>query len=575
MTRDPNPRPSIDDDTLAQLVREVADSWTMPPVRLDQPAWRDRVRSPRTRRAAAARGWLGRLGQAATAAVALTVGAAVLGVWLSSPGGQAGLSPSPSSGRTPVTGSPSASQLPKLLVQGSLPEPLTVAVQLNQGGFALADLATGTLGSPMAQGVWGTQVRRASDGTFFCLCVTADQYVRGQATHAVVALDRFDSAGRSVSRVEVANVTGTPDPRDPTTFENPQNVATWTSFSADGRYAYVGWSARAHPVWHAGFAAVDLQANAVIQRLALADRSDGAGDSRTYADAPRAFSSLGSDRVVLSQSWYRWSPAASANATYHFATDAWTGRVVAGSLRSVTPMEAAGGCGETIDQAGALPSGAWWLACSTSASGSVVLRRVDADGVVSGNGDVSGSGIDGQTSVLSKDGAALYLWSPVSLTMTRVDLATGSTTTGQAPKPAAAAADPLTALGRWLAPPAAAKVLLSAGLAISPDGTRLYALGIVGDPGSAEGAGSAGVLVFDAASLAPLGRWAPTADFVSIAVSADGRFVYAAGGPDFGADGHETGQDASITVFDADGNVRLVAGQLGSATVTFPTTAIR
>jgi hypothetical protein len=87
--------------------------------------------------------------------------------------------------------------------------------------------------------------------------------------------------------------------------------------------------------------------------------------------------------------------------------------------------------------------------------------------------------------------------------------------------------------------------------------------------------GSAGVFVFDATSLAPIGHWAPTADFVSIAISRDGRSVYAAGAPDTGADGRDTGQPSSITVFDAaDGTVRLVAGQLGQSTLTFPSSLL-
>jgi len=71
MTRDPR-FPGYDDATIEQLVRDVAGEWNMPPVRLDAPGWRERVRSSRTRRLAAAGGWFGRIGQAATAAIALT-----------------------------------------------------------------------------------------------------------------------------------------------------------------------------------------------------------------------------------------------------------------------------------------------------------------------------------------------------------------------------------------------------------------------------------------------------------------------------------------------------------------------
>jgi DNA-binding beta-propeller fold protein YncE len=163
----------------------------------------------------------------------------------------------------------------------------------------------------------------------------------------------------------------------------------------------------------------------------------------------------------------------------------------------------------------------------------------------------------------------------MSLVLTRVDLATGELTTGTG-QVALAADDPLAALGRWLTPSAAAKVLLSSGIALSPDGTRIYALGIASGGSADRLPGSAGLFVFDTASLAQVDHWNATADFVSIAVSADGKFVYAAGSPEMGADGSSTTQAASITVFDAtDGSVRLLAGQLGHGFILFPSTILR
>jgi hypothetical protein len=88
--------------------------------------------------------------------------------------------------------------------------------------------------------------------------------------------------------------------------------------------------------------------------------------------------------------------------------------------------------------------------------------------------------------------------------------------------------------------------------------------------------GSAGVFAFDAATLEPVGHWPPLADLMSIAVSADGRFVYAAAMAGFDAEGNEAPYGASITVYDvADGSVRLVAGQLGTAELLFPGATVR
>ncbi len=111
-------------------------------------------------------------------------------------------------------------------------------------------------------------------------------------------------------------------------------------------------------------------------------------------------------------------------------------------------------------------------------------------------------------------------------------------------------------------------MLLRSGIVFSPDGSRVYALGVKGS--SFESSGSAGLYVFDARALTYVDRWNATADFISLAVSPDGQFVYAAGMPAFDASGNNTSQPASITVFNAaDGTVKLIAGQLTNGLITF------
>ena len=577
MTTPPRPSDPLDDDVLGGLIRDTASGWVMPPVRLDGPGWRERVRSPRARRMAGLRGTFGRLGQAAGAAVALTIGAALLGVWLSGPRDAGKPSPSPA-GRSPGPGAVAASPLPKLYVAGTLPSPSRLLVGVDSG-YAVVDLQSGALGSPMALGDYGSAIWPNVARQPICVCLTADTTVAGRSTRITVTYQRFDANGSPIGdAVPIGVYRGTPDPRDGTLPEEPEHVVVRVTHT-DPKYAYVGWSLRDHPVWHSGIAVVDTTTGSVITRIDLPDRGDGEGDTRAGVMAPRVLGLTGDGRLVIGRTWYSWSPAASQSPTYHFGTDAFTASAFHGSLDNLAPFDAGVACGNDAILAGPRPNDAGtWLACASPIANQTIVRLIGTDGSVD---DVrlpvaiDAGGDAGSTAVVSPDGRWLYGWNPMTLALARVDLGSGDIATGSATA-AAAPGDPLTAIGRWLVPPAAAKVILSSGIAISPDGSRVYALGV--DPGAASSdafAGSAGVLVFDAASLANVGRWAPTADFVSLAVSADGASVYVAGSPRFSADGRVTNQPASVTVFDATtGGIRLIAGSLGRGFLLFPATTV-
>jgi hypothetical protein len=554
----------IDDDDVARLVREVAGGWSMPPVRLDQPGWRERIRSPQGRRAASLKGWFGRLGQAAAAGVVLTVVAALVAVYLTGPTSQFGKPSSPPStpGSTPAA---NATALPQLLVHGDLPSPSRVLVQTEGGQFAVADLATGKLGSLISAGTWNSRIVRSPSGDLVCLCTSGSGTTYGQPTHAKVSLNRFDDAGNVTSRIVVLDIEGVPDPRYGEVPQQPGHVSTWASVSADGRFAYIGWAARAHPVWKSGIVVVSLDDGTVLQRLDLPDKTDGTMDLGVYVDAPRVAGQSGSGGLVIARSGYRWGPVLSSNASYLPGADVFMSSVDGdGRLGQPAPVDAATDCGDEVGFAGPLPGGGTWLSCR-HLGGAVrtTILRLKGDGSQGGQTSINSSFAEGSTSVVSPDGASLYIWDASGLELNRVELATGNVSKAKAPA-VAAASDPLLAFGRWLAPPTLAKMFLQPGIAISPDGSRVYGLGIVGSPSARDFSGSAGVVVFDTESMTSLGRWEPTADFVSVAVSPDGKFVYATGSSDVDAAGNETGQPASITVFNAaDGTIRLIAGSLG------------
>jgi DNA-binding beta-propeller fold protein YncE len=222
-----------------------------------------------------------------------------------------------------------------------------------------------------------------------------------------------------------------------------------------------------------------------------------------------------------------------------------------------------------------MAGGGFWLACTDGGAGLTVLRRLNPDGSLRGDVRVTGSGgIDTDPTAVSADGSTLFVWDPHATKLSRVEIASGEVTSGSGT--ARSGSGPMVALGNWLAPAVAAKSWLRSGLAVSPDGTRVYALGVRDGGSGPETAGSAGVFVFDAATLEPATVWQPTADYVSIAVSADGRLVYAAGLPGVDANGARFArQQASITVFDAsDGSIRLIAGELASDALSFLSTRL-
>ncbi|HEX8025079.1 MAG TPA: hypothetical protein VF484_02635, partial [Candidatus Limnocylindrales bacterium] len=261
MTRDPHP---IDDDDVARLVRDVAAGWTMPPVRLDQPAWRERVRTRRALRVDAGRQWLSRLGQAATGAVALTVAGALIAVYLTGAG-----KPVPSIGpsgapTTPGSSPAAASPLPQLFLAGDVPSPSHVVVQTEGGQYALVDLATGTLGSSFTATGPASAITRTPNGDVVCFCTSYDGVAFGHPTHVVVTLERFDAAFKVVSRDPVIDISGLPDPRDGQVPFEPDHVTVATTFSPDGQYAFVGWSRRAHPDWVSGIVVVRLRDGAIV-----------------------------------------------------------------------------------------------------------------------------------------------------------------------------------------------------------------------------------------------------------------------------------------------------------------------
>jgi hypothetical protein len=579
MTHDVEP---IDEATLAQLVHDVADDWRLPPQRLNAPTWRDRVDPGRRRGGLLGHGWLARLSGAGALAIGLTVGLSLVAVWITMPNGRPGLagtSPTasgsqaatgsqaaPSRAATPEGTAPSApSPLPKLTLNGALPDPTSVLVRSGPG-FAIADLTTGTLGTPLDGATGSSEVRRLADGRYVCLCVTTDAFQGAWPSHAVVELRTYDAAGTPTGTTPVGEYSGGPHPRPIILGEEPQDIDVAISYSPDGRLGYVGWSTRQPPVWRSGIVVLDLATQGVVRRLELPDTSIGPDDAPVNVLAPRVAVGPEAKDALISRQRYTVEglPQTYLNGTDHF--------LVPASFPATTaarPFAGGQSCPDGQADAGLTDGGNGWFVCWSSTGGLMTVRRVSPAGDLLGDTQVNSMGEGGSWTV---SGSSIYFWRPVSRTVDRVDLVSGAMTSGSAPAPTAvggSGSSPLEALGRWLAPSTTAKILLQPGIVVSPGPEpMLYAIGI--GSGDATGAGSTGVFVFDSRTLQPLAHWSPVADFVSLAMSPDGKFVYAAGAPGVDADGRRTSNAASITVYDAgDGSVRLVAGELSNDDVLF------
>ena len=568
----------LEDADIAQLVHDIADGWTMPPVRLDAPTWRERVRRPRARRVDSARGWLAPLGRAATAAVTLTVAATLIAVVITLP--DPGKSPAPSDGSTPgASDAAQASPLPKRLANGDVPSPSRVVVQTEGGDFSIVDLADGSISGPLTGARPGSALQVRLDGTLYCLCLSESTFVDDNPTTASVTLEKFEADGTPMSQTPIRSFTGEPDPRDEGRFipDRPPHVLTALSFSEGGRYGFIGWSGRADSVWRSGVLVVELLNGEIVSEITLPDVTTGDDDSRRVLNAPRVVGSAGANGLVLGRSWYEFTPPDSDSAVYSFDTEAFRTSFIGGVLSDLAAVPGMAGCGDTVRFGGELADGGTWVACSRGGAFRTTVRRVAGDGAILPDVLVTGEeGIDGDATALSRDGNTLFAWDPASARLTRIDLATGGTTTGEGlvVRPESG---PLAALGRWLAPVAAAKSFLRSSVIVAPDGARVYAIGVKAGAENPDIVGSAGVFAFDATTLELIDIYPPTADFVSVAIGADGRFVYAAGLPGVDALGRSRGgQGASVSVFDTtDGSTRLIAGQLGIGRITFGAEPLR
>jgi hypothetical protein len=196
----------------------------------------------------------------------------------------------------------------------------------------------------------------------------------------------------------------------------------------------------------------------------------------------------------------------------------------------------------------------------------MAVRRIERDGT--SRGDIAietpeSYGAFTTAVTVDPERRAIYLWQFQDHVLERVDVDSGGVLEVRVP------ASMLPAGG-----PAPNRLSIGIGGAtaavLSDDGRRLYAIGMRGlmsGPGR-----PSGIWVFDTARLELIDHWEPRAFLASLSLSADERFVYAAGGPGYDSTGAQNPWPASVVVHDArTGEVVEIYGALADGTwITFP-----
>jgi hypothetical protein len=194
------------------------------------------------------------------------------------------------------------------------------------------------------------------------------------------------------------------------------------------------------------------------------------------------------------------------------------------------------------------------------------VRRLTADGVSLGDLPIGAAQSDGSSAaatIVDRARRSVVMWDPFRHLVSRVDVDDGRIHEGVVAE---------SMLPGDRGPSRRGWVGVDPGLVASVDGTRLYTLGLASGPGDV--GTSTGVWVFDAETLELIDHWAPRALLTSMAVSADGRFVYAASAAGYDVDGRENPRwPSSVTVYDATtGEIVVLYGSIGGGQwLTFQT----
>ncbi len=475
-----------------------------------------------------------------------------------------------SSGSTQTTRRPTPTRVPLAtplptmeILGGQIP---TERRLVYANGLQVLDLATGTLVLP--ERAWEDAVLPLGDDQLVCACVVRGVAANGNPTppSPLLRFGRFDLSGAPIVERDLLTIEGVvPAPG----MDEGFNLVA--ALSADRRSLFVLASARIPPVWTVELHQVDVETGDLIGTTALdsipvdLEEPDPSASPRPPGSTPDGI-----------HAWATWLAAAPDGRTVFAAwqlsevrDENWTSDV---REWMIPILDGSPGTPTMLAPEARLKPNGWcvsqprfldaellvqvWTSPEGQSPGTIYyVRQVAASGEAGAElaipGD-NGGGYYPTTPVFDPARRAVLIWETLRHTLTRVGVDDGRIDESSVPE-SMLAGDGRSVRG-W---PGA-----DSGLVVSPDGLRLYALGIRSSGGESDR--STGVWVFDADTLALLDHWEPRALLMSLAVSTDGRFVYAAGASGLDVEGRQNPWPASVTVYDAiSGEIQVVYGAVG------------
>ena len=445
---------------------------------------------------------------------------------------------------------------------------------VNANGLQVLDLATGTLASPARP--YQDVLLPLSDDQIVCACVIRG-VTGGDGTVSSPGLQfgRYDLAGKPIVERDLLTFDGAvPVP------EMTEGLSIVAALGADQRDLLVLAAVRRPPVWTIELHVVDVKSGKLLGSTELdrfpvgleepgppaSPRPGGGPPDGVYAWANTLAASPDGRAVYAS---INFSEVRAENWTN--GNHEWMIPMRAGASRSPAVLSAAaslkpdGWClgqpwfvDPTLMVQVCTPGGTEFLGSS------YYVRRVTTAGESLGDLPIPGQQLDGYyptTAVTDRAARCVFIWDAGRHSLTRVGVDDGAVGVGAVPQ---------SSLPDGRLPSRGSYLGGEPGLVASLDGRRLYAIGLTDGPGPA--GAPTGVWVFDAGTLDLVDHWEPRAFLTSLAISADGQFVYAAGAAGFDVEGRENPWPASVTVYDAaSGEIQVVYGAVSRDTwVTFP-----